>query len=119
MATLGELTRYIDGVLENSKKIRDNFSQEDASSVEDAQNEPLLGKGLPLLGNFEIKQESARKFEFSSPVRYVRPILQETQSKNSPKLSPVQARNHRAHSVSQGTKRIMGSPKRTVEVQPL
>jgi hypothetical protein len=100
MATLGELTRYIDGVIENSKKFTDNFSYQDASSVEDAQNEQFLGKGPPSLGNFEIKQESARKFEFSSPVRYDKPILQETQSKNSAKISPVQARNHRAHSVS-------------------
>jgi hypothetical protein len=27
MATLGELTRYIDSVIENSKKFKDNFSQ--------------------------------------------------------------------------------------------
>lgn len=103
MATLGELTRYIDGVLENSKKFKDNFSQEDASSVEGAQNEPFPGKGLPPLGNFEIKQESARKFEFSSPVRYDRPILQETQSKKSAKLSPVQTHHHRGRIVSQYT----------------
>jgi hypothetical protein len=103
MASLGELTRYIDGVLENSKKFKDNFSQQEASSVEGAQNEQFLGKGLPPLGNFEIKQESARKFEFSSPVRYDRPILQETQSKNSAKLSPVQTHHHRGRSVSQYT----------------
>jgi hypothetical protein len=103
MATLGELTRYIDSVLENSKKFKDDFSQEDASSVNGAQNEAFPGKGLPPLGNFEIKQESARKFEFSSPIRYDRPILQETQSKNSPKLSPMQTHHHRGRSVSQYT----------------
>jgi hypothetical protein len=103
MASLCELTRYIDGVLENSKKFKDNFTQEEASSVEGAQNEQLLGKGLLPLGNFEIKQESARKFEFSSPVRYDRPILQETQSKNSAKLSLVQTHHQRGRSVSHYT----------------